>query len=75
MSEQKHIIDVVPPEFEQIRETYKFSNYKCPKCNGRGHFSTEQVGYDTFLTPECDYCEGAGKVEAEVTIKWSPDFD
>lgn len=75
MSTPKHVLEVTPPEHQQIRETYKFYNYKCPVCNGQGHFMSEQVGYDEFVSPECDYCEGTGKVKAEVEIKWSPDFD
>ena len=75
MSNQKHVIEILPPEQQQVWEKYEFVNYKCPACNGRGHFMTEQVGYDEFVSPECDYCEGTGRVKASVEINWSPDFD
>lgn len=75
MSKQKHIIEVTPPEYQQIRENYVFQNYKCPVCNGRGHFSPHQVGYDKWVKTLCDYCEATGKVKANVEIKWCPDFD
>ena len=48
MSTQKHIIEVTPPKYEQVRETMEFRNY--------------------------NYCEGTGKVMAEVTIKWRADY-
>lgn len=75
MSAQKHVIEVSPPEYQQVRERYEFHNYKCPVCNGQGHFLPEQVGHDEWRTPVCDYCEGTGKVKAKVKIEWSADLD
>lgn len=73
MSTQKHIIEVTPPKYEQVHERMEFRNYTCPVCNGRGGF-TEEVGHDHYQTKTCDYCEGTGKVKAEVTIKWRADY-
>ena len=73
MSTQKHIIEVTPPKYEQVHERMEFRNYTCPVCNGRGGF-TEEVGHDQYQTKTCDYCEGTGKVMAEVTIKWRVDY-
>lgn len=74
MSKQQHIISVTPPEYQQIRENMVFSNYTCPACDGKCTFS-EQIGRDEWKTTTCDYCEGTGKVKAEVEIKWQPDYD
>lgn len=74
MSKQAHTIEVVPPRFQEIRENMAFRGYRCPKCNGRGGFS-EKTGFNEHSTKECDYCEGTGKVKAEVQINWKPDFD
>lgn len=73
MSTPKYIIEVTPPKYEQVRETMEFRNYTCPACNGRGGF-TEEVGHDQYQTKTCNYCEGTGKVKAEVTIKWRADY-
>ncbi|MDD4116494.1 MAG: hypothetical protein PHG27_13070 [Massilibacteroides sp.] len=75
MSNQKHVIEIVPPEYQQIREEYEFVNYQCPVCNGQGHFLPCQVGHDEWETTECDYCGGSGRVKAKIEIKWSPDYD
>ncbi len=75
MSNQKHIIEVQPPEHQQIRENYVFCNYKCPVCNGRGYFLPRQVGHDEWEIAECDYCGGSGRIKAKIEIKWSPDYD
>lgn len=72
MSELKHIISIEPPAYEQIREQFTLRNYICPKCDGKGGFQeTESHNHDRFI--ECDYCEGTGKVKAEVMIKWGAD--
>lgn len=73
MSEQKQIITIAPPKYEQIREQMLFRNYTCPVCHGQGGFS-EQVGRDDYRTKTCDYCDGTGRVKAEVEIHWRPDY-
>lgn len=73
MSTQKHVIEIIPPEYEQVRETMEFRNYVCPVCHGQGGF-TEETGHNEYRTKTCDYCDGTGKVKAEVTIKWRADY-
>lgn len=73
MSELINIIAVQPPAYEQIREEKEIRGYCCPVCNGRGGF-TEEIGRDRYETAECDYCQGAGKVKAEIVINWKPDM-
>lgn len=73
MSTQKYIIEIEPPTYQQVRETMEFRNYRCPVCNGQGGF-TEEVSHDHYQTKNCDYCEGTGKVKAEVTVNWRADY-
>ena len=74
MSECKHIIEITPPKYQEISERKIFRGYKCPVCGGRGGFS-EQVGHDEYKTTTCDYCDGTGRVKAEVEIRWRADYD
>ena len=73
MSKHKNIIEVIPPQFETVRELITLNGYTCPVCNGQGGF-TEQTGRDVYNTEQCDYCQGAGRVKAEVLISWKPDI-
>ncbi len=74
MSKQQHIITVSPPAYQQVHEQMAFSNYVCPVCHGKGSF-TEQTGREEWKTTICDYCDGTGKVKAEVDIRWKPDYE
>lgn len=74
MSKQAHTIEVTPPRYQQIREKMAFRGYRCPVCNGQGG-RTEQTSFNEHTYKECDYCEGTGKVRAEVQILWKPDFE
>ena len=73
MSTSKHIIEITPPKYQEISERKIFSGYECPVCGGRGGFS-EQVGHDEYKTTTCDYCDGTGRVKAELVIKWGADY-
>ena len=48
------------------------NGYRCPVCKGQGGIS-EQVGFNQFKETKCDYCQGTGKVKAEIQINWKPD--
>lgn len=74
MSELKSFLEVKPPLYEQIRENKTVGNITCPKCNGRCGFQ-EETGRNEYRNTTCDYCEGTGKVKAEILINWKPDFD
>ncbi|WP_143813418.1 hypothetical protein [Parabacteroides provencensis] len=74
MSKQHHIINVTPPEYQQVHESMTFGNYTCPVCNGRGSFIPEQVAHNHWQSKTCDYCDGTGKVKADVQISWKPDY-
>ena len=74
MSKQKHVIEITPPDYQGKSENMTFLNYVCPVCNGRGYFS-EQTDFNEWTSNDCKYCEGTGKVKAEVAIQWKPDYD
>ena len=73
MSTQKHIIEIGPPKYQEINERMTFRNFTCPVCGGQGGFS-ERVGHDAYRATACDYCDGTGRVKAEVLIKWGADY-
>ena len=73
MSEQKHIIEIIPPKYEQVHEHFEFRNYLCPVCHGQGGFR-EQTGHDSYRNTTCDYCDGTGRVKANIQIKWEADY-
>lgn len=72
MSRRKSIIEVAPPRFQELRESIILTGYLCPVCNGRGQFD-EEIGREEYRTIACDYCQGTGRVRAEVLISWKPD--
>lgn len=67
------MMEIKPPLYEQVRENETVSNFKCPKCNGRCGF-TEEVGRNEYRDKTCDYCDGTGKIKAEILINWKPDY-
>ena len=73
MSIQKHRIEIAPVSYKRNQEQMIFENYECPVCHGNGGYR-EETRHDNYKWNECDYCEGAGKIKAEVTIKWRPNL-
>ncbi|WP_455787383.1 hypothetical protein [Parabacteroides goldsteinii] len=73
MSTQKRIIEVTPPLYQKVWEKMVLNGFSCPVCHGHGG-SSEQVGFSEHKETECDYCQGAGKVKAEIQINWKPDY-
>ena len=73
MSTHKRFIEVIPPKHQKVWEKMELTGYRCPICKGRGG-NTEQVGFNKYEETKCDYCQGTGKVKAEIQINWKPDF-
>jgi excinuclease UvrABC ATPase subunit len=73
MSKQQGIIKIEPPATGSRAETFVFSGYTCPVCNGRGGWR-DDVGHDDDKYTECDNCDGTGKVMATITCSWSPNY-
>ncbi|MDR2915588.1 MAG: hypothetical protein LBV74_12275 [Tannerella sp.] len=72
MSKQKQSIEITPPDFNGMKETYHVYNHKCPTCNGRG-FHIDYQGKDT-TNKACKRCDGTGKLKAKIEMQWSPDY-
>ncbi|MCD8263173.1 MAG: hypothetical protein LUD02_02640 [Tannerellaceae bacterium] len=69
---QKYSIEIFPPLYQQVRENYIVDGFVCPVCNGQGKFR-EQTGFEEFYNECCDYCQGAGRLKAEIQIEWKGD--
>jgi hypothetical protein len=74
MSKVKAIIEVTPETHQQVYYRETVSGFRCPVCNGKGGH-THQTGYDEWEGIHCDYCDATGKVKAEVSVEWGPDYD
>lgn len=72
MSVVDRIITVSPPESgDTVLEKHHSILHSCPACKGRGSI----VGCDDRLQREfkpCPRCQGTGKLDADITIAWSP---
>lgn len=54
--------------YNNLTEHIKTKVYRCDKCQGRGYIVAERGrGWHEI---ECKYCQGAGKIQGEITIKW-----
>ena len=72
MSTQKRIIEVIPPLYQKVWEKMTLNGYRCPLCGGQGGRS-EQIGFNKYEETKCDYCDGTGRVKAEIQIDCKPD--
>jgi hypothetical protein len=72
MSTQKQTIEIAPPEWDGMEETYHVYNHNCPSCNGRGSHIIYEGKEST--NKACQRCDGTGKLRAQIKILWSPDY-
>ena len=72
MSKRKNIVTVVPQR-DCKEETFQITGYECPNCHGS---CKEQNGLD-YENPykTCSFCNGSGKLTANVTIQWIPEIN
>jgi hypothetical protein len=78
MSERKHTIEISPPacfDHNGQTERYSESGFKCPRCNGRGHFMPVEVEKDRYEEVKCSSCLGTGRLRADVLIRWIAESD
>lgn len=72
----KPVIEVFPPvltEFTKRNETFISPGHTCPYCNGDGKVCGPQINVYQYEPVNCPVCEGAGRLQAEIVIKWSTD--
>lgn len=75
MSRMKTVLELTPPDFA-IREEHLLSApMTCGYCHGQGFFAGYFSPYEDGHRIECPMCEGSGRVEAEVRIKWKPSIN
>ena len=66
MSSKHRMIWLTPPVYGSKEERIESRGYTCEYCHGQGGFLKDSEG------KICPVCEGSGKMDAEVTIKWKP---
>ena len=62
------MIDLFPSEYNVSQETFLYTDFKCPECNGRGNYMIRCIKEDNAIA--CPRCFGSGKLTAKVTIVW-----
>ncbi len=71
MTTLKHLVELTPPDIGHCEERLESPSMECGYCHGHGSFIyDERWGEDVIRI--CPVCKGAGRVVAEVTIKWKP---
>lgn len=71
MSKIDNVIAIHPPLFlnlSKMQEHFTISGFSCPECNGTGWFWGSENGEQ--IKKECSTCNGKGKLEASISIKW-----
>ena len=53
-------------------ERIESRGYTCEYCHGQGGFLGDRSSPNDSEWKICPVCEGSGKMDAEVTIKWKP---
>lgn len=72
MSSKHRMIWLTPPVYGSKEERIESRGYECEYCHGQGGFAGERSSPDGSEWRVCPVCEGSGKMDAEVTIKWKP---
>ncbi len=72
MSSKQKIIILSPPLYESREEVVESRGHECGYCHGTGGFWGDRLSACADEWRECPVCEGCGKMDAEVTIKWKP---
>lgn len=69
MSKEKVIIEVKAPRMRTTEERLAVNGLECGCCYGNGYFwGVDEDGHDVKVP--CAICNGSGRVDAEVRIKW-----
>lgn len=71
MTSVKTMLELRSPKLKRKEETTTVEGLKCNYCEGNGWFwGTDELGEDTKVP--CPMCQGSGKLNAEITIRWKP---
>lgn len=72
MSSKHRMIWLTPPVYGCKEERIESRGYTCEYCHGQGGFLGDRSSPTDSEWKICPVCEGSGKMDAEVTIKWKP---
>lgn len=75
MSKIQQVYTVTPPMFLRehgYTESVLSKGHLCPVCVGTGYYTTKSKETGETLRVPCETCQGARKLDAEITIKWTP---
>ncbi len=75
MSKYNNVLLIKPQNLngELLEEKIFSPDHTCPCCKGNGWFWDDITLGDT-MKKSCNACGGTGKVDAEITIKWTGAF-
>ncbi len=71
MSELKRMVELTPPDYLSMEQRLTSRDMECGYCHGRGTFVYDDR-YGDDVVKICPMCQGQGRVDAEITIKWKP---
>ena len=72
MSSKNQIIWLEAPLHGGVEERIESCGLRCLYCYGEGGFLGDRSSPNDSEWKICPVCEGSGKMDAEVTIKWKP---
>lgn len=72
MSSKNQMIFLEAPLYGGLEEHIVSRGHTCRYCHGQGGFLGDRSSPNGSEWKICPVCEGSGKMDAEVTIKWKP---
>ena len=73
MSKVHQILALYAPETECREERHFVRGLRCGYCHGEGGFWSDADGEAVIAA--CPLCKGSGKMDAEVTVRWTSSRD
>ena len=71
MSQLKRILEIRPPDYLLREQRLTSCDMECGYCHGRGTLVYDDR-YGDDVVKICPVCQGQGRVDAEITIRWQP---
>lgn len=72
MSRMRHILEISAPYHNGKDETIVSTGHRCEYCQGNGYFWKEREGDPDPVQDPCPVCQGKGKLDCIINIKWKP---
>ncbi len=71
MTRVKRVVELTPPEWNEREQHLESKDMECGYCHGQGEFVYEER-WGTDVLKICPICQGRGRVDAEITVRWKP---